>query len=254
MKSRPNVRVTVWGEDAQELWPESIERVEELYPGGVHEGVAGMLRARLGSSAQIRTATMKEPEHGLSPEELDATDVLVWWGHMANDELPDEVARRVQRRVLDGMGLIVLHSSIESKPFRLLMGTTCTFARWRDADDREVVWTVAPAHPIADGVPPVFVIPQHEMYSEFFDIPAPDELVFISSFTGGEVFRSGGCFQRGKGRIFYFSPGHEMHPVFHQQEVQRILANAVTWANARSDSPIELGPAQRAMDESWYAD
>ena len=112
------------------------------------------------------------------------------------------------------MGLIVLHSAHLSKIFRRLMGTRCNL-RWREADDRELVWTVAPQHPIAAGVPHPIVIPKHEMYGEYFDIPPPDELVFVSSFTGGEVFRSGCCFRRGKGRVFYFSPGHETYPIYH---------------------------------------
>ena len=67
------------------------------------------------------------------------------------------------------------------------------------------------------------------MYGEYFDIPQPDELLFISSFSGGEVFRSGCCFRRGQGRIFYFSPGHELYPIYYQPEIQRILANAARW-------------------------
>ncbi len=109
------------------------------------------------------------------------------------------------------------------------MGTTCALL-WREAEDREVVWTVNPAHPIAAGIPHPFVIPRQEMYGEFFDIPQPDDLVFISSFTGGEVFRSGCCYTRGWGRIFYFSPGHESFPIYYQPEVRRIIANGVRWA------------------------
>ena len=134
------------------------------------------------------------------------------------------------------MGLVVLHSAHLSKPFVRLMGTSCHL-RWREADDREVVWTVAPSHPIARGVPPVFVIPQQEMYGEYFDIPAPDELVFLSSFSGGEVFRGGCCFRRGRGRIFYFSPGHETYPVYRQPEVRRVIANGVLWADGE-EAPL----------------
>ena len=74
------------------------------------------------------------------------------------------------------------------------------------------------------------MIDHQEMYGEFFDIPTPDDLVFISSFTGGEVFRSGVTFTRGRGRIFYFSPGDQEYPVYFHPQVRRVLANGVRWA------------------------
>jgi trehalose utilization protein len=199
--------------------------------------VAAALRSELGGTAVIRTATLADPEHGLTSEILEDTDVLAWWGHRAHEAVDDGVVDRVVQRVLDGMGLLALHSSHYSKPFLRLMGTRCSL-RWRNDGEREIVWTVAPAHAITEGVPPVFVIPEHEMYGEYFDIPPPDELVFISSFEGGEVFRSGCCWTRGKGRVFYFSPGHETFPVYHQPEIRRVLANGVRWARRRS-SPLE---------------
>jgi trehalose utilization protein len=210
-------RVTVWNEHRN-------ERGGAVYPEGIHATIAAALREH---RLDVTTATLQDAGHGL--DGLDDTDVLVWWGHSAHDEVPDEAAERVQRRVLAGMGLVVLHSGHHSKPFRLLMGTSCDL-QWREADDRELVWTVAPGHPIASGVPSPIVIPAQEMYGEHFDIPAPDELVFVSSFSGGEVFRSGCCFRRGRGRIFYFGPGHETFPVYHQFEVQRVIANAARWA------------------------
>lgn len=226
------IRVTVWGEDRHEHTNEVVRRI---YPHGMHEAIAAGLRARLAQRVQVRTATLDQPAHGLGGQVLPETDVLTWWGHKAHDEVSDEVAERVAQEVLKGMGLVVLHSGHESKVFKRLMGTSCAL-RWREADDREVVWTVNPTHEIARGVPPVFVIPRQEMYGEFFDIPEPESLVFISSFTGGEVFRGGCCFQRGLGRTFYFSPGHETYPVYHQAEIQQVLANAVEWA----------APSQRA--------
>ena len=199
------------------------------YPQGLHGAIAAGIREHLGDRAQVRTATLEQPEHGLTDEVLDSTDVLTWWGHLAHQQVSDEVAARVQQRVLNGMGLLVLHSAHLSKPFVRLMGTSCSL-RWREADDREVVWTVNPGHPIAAGVPQAFIIDQQEMYGEYFDIPQPDELIFISSYTGGEVFRGGCCFTRGQGRIFYFSPGHETYPVYHHPVVRRVLANGVAWA------------------------
>ncbi|HZU13432.1 MAG TPA: ThuA domain-containing protein [Chloroflexota bacterium] len=234
------IRVTVWGENVHE---HEMPRVRELYPEGMHEAIAQGLRADLGERVQVRTATLQETEHGLTPEVLAATDVLTWWGHAAHEQVSDVVVDRVYQAVLAGMGLLVLHSGHLSKIFRRLMGTSCSL-RWREADDREVVWTVNPGHPIAGGVPEVFIIPRQEMYGEYFDIPQPDELIFISSFTGGEVFRSGCCFYRAAGRVFYFSPGHETYPVYAQPEIRRVLANAVLWAN-------RAGPRRAPTDMSF---
>jgi trehalose utilization protein len=189
-------RVLVWGEHRHER----IEpHVAAIYPDGMHTTIAAGIVEHLGDRARVRTTTLDEPEHGLPDAVLDDLDVLVWWGHAAHGEVADEVVERVHRHVLSGLGLVVLHSGHWSKIFRALMGTTCTL-RWRSARDRELVWTVDPTHPIAEGVPSPIVIDEQEMYGEFFDIPAPDELVFISSFTGGEVFRSGCTFRRGHGR------------------------------------------------------
>ncbi|MGE5272724.1 MAG: ThuA domain-containing protein [Verrucomicrobiota bacterium] len=226
------MRVTVWNEHIHEREDDAVRAV---YPRGIHEAVADAIRGHLGDAATVATATLDEPGHGLA--ELDATDVLVWWGHLGHELVPDGKAELVRQRVLGGMGFVVLHSGHLSKPFVRLMGTSCHL-RWREADDRELVWTVSPSHPIVDGVPPVFSIPKQETYGEYFDIPQPDELVFISSFTGGEVFRSGCCFRRGRGRIFYFSPGHETYPVYRQAEVQRVIANAVLWASGSEQPPL----------------
>jgi trehalose utilization protein len=223
------MNITVWNEHVHERQGGDAGR---LYPEGIHGALAGVLTM----AGDVRTATLAEPEHGLSGEVLERTDVLLWWGHTAHDAVADDVVGRVVERVLGGMGLVVLHSGHHSKPFKRLMGTTCDL-RWRH-DERETVWIVAPGHPIAAGLPDSFVIPEQEMYGEFFDVPPPEELVFISSFTGGEVFRSGCCWTRGRGRIFFFSPGHEANPVYHQAEVQRVLLNAVRWAAPSSgDSP-----------------
>jgi trehalose utilization protein len=204
----------------------------------MHAEIARALAERSAQPLEIRTATLDEPGHGLAGDVLDTTDVLVWWGHRAHDEVPDELAGRIQARVLAGMGLIALHSSSRSKPFMRLMGTTCSY-RWREADDRELMWIAAPGHPIARGLPPVIDVPHHEMYGEPFDIPDPHEIVLISWFSGGEVFRSGCCFRRGEGRIFYLGAGHQEWPVFHQPEIRQLLANAVTWASGDGSTACE---------------
>lgn len=218
-----SIRVTVWNEHEHET---TEPHVAERYPSGIHGAIADGLRA---PGVEVRTATLAEPQHGLSQAVLEATDVLLWWGHIRHDEVSDKVVERVHEHVLSGMGLIVLHSGHFAKIFRRLMGTTCSLA-WRDDGDRELVWTAAPGHPIAAGVDHPIVIEHQETYGEVFDVPAPLETVFISSFSGGEVFRSGLTYQRGRGRVFYFSPGDQKYPVYFHPQVRRVLANAVGWA------------------------
>lgn len=222
------LRVTVWNEGVHEA---TQPEIAAIYPHGIHGAIAEGLRELLGDEVEVRTATLDEPEHGLSEQALAGTDVLLWWGHIAHDRVSDEVVERVRQHVLGGMGLIVLHSGHFSKIFIRMLGTTCSL-RWRNPEggERELVWNVNPTHPIAEGVEQPIVIDAQEMYGEFFDIPTPDDLVFISSFTGGEVFRSGVTFTRGRGKIFYFSPGDQEYPVYFHPQVRRVLANGVRWA------------------------
>ena len=218
------IRVTVWNEGRHEKQDAEIAAV---YPKGIHGAIAVGLAAQPGF--EVRTATLDEPEHGLSDAVLANTDVLTWWGHMAHGDVSDAVVDKVQARVLAGMGLIVLHSAHFSKIFKRLMGTHCSLI-WRELGEKERVWNLAPGHPIAEGLGPYFEIPHTEMYGEYFDIPQPDALVFVSWYPGGEVFRSGCAYQRGRGKVFYFSPGHETFPIYYQAEVRQVLANAVRWA------------------------
>jgi trehalose utilization protein len=219
-----NIRVTVWGEFRHE---KTNEKVRKLYPDGMHKVIAGHLKAQKGISA--KTATLDEPEHGLTEKVLDNTDVLTWWGHMAHHEVSDAIVEKVHARVLEGMGLIALHSAHFSKIFRKLMGTNCSL-RWREAGEKERLWNIEPSHPITQGIGDYFELPHVEMYGERFDIPTPDKLLFISWFQGGEVFRSGCVWERGHGKIFYFRPGHETLPIYHDENVMKIITNAVRWA------------------------
>jgi trehalose utilization protein len=218
-------RVIVWGENVHE---QNDAAVRAVYPGGMHAAIAAGIRERL-PDARVETATLQEPEHGLTAARLAETDVLTWWGHRAHREVDDTVVDRVHQRVLEGMGLVVLHSGHYSKIFKRLMGTSCAL-KWRVDGRPERVWVCDPGHPIARGLPPSFELAQEEMYGEGFDVPAPDELVLISWFAGGEVFRSGCCWRRGRGRVFYFRPGHEIYPTYFDAHVRHVIANGVMWA------------------------
>lgn len=230
------MNVTVWNENRHE---QQNPVVREIYPKGIHGAIASFLE----DVFNVRTATLDEPEHGLTQDVLDGTDVLIWWGHLAHGEVSDEVVERVKQRVLDGMGLIVLHSGHFSKIFKTLMGTSCDL-KWREADEKERIWIVDPSHPIADGIGESIELEKEEMYGEHFDIPAPDQLVMVSWFEGGEIFRSGCTYQRGNGKIFYFRPGHETYPTYYHQDVQKVIANAVKWAAPVNRNRPVYGNAQ----------
>ena len=218
------LRVLVWGEFRHE---KTNPKVAAIYPDGMHETIAAFLRKN--SDFSVKTAWLDQPSNGITDHVLDETDVLVWWGHQAHGEVADDTVAKVKAKVLEGMGLIALHSAHYAKIFKSLMGTTCSL-KWRESTDKERIWNVNPSHPITRGIGDYFEIPAEEMYGEPFGIPTPDELIFISWFTGGEVFRSGATWQRGHGRIFYFRPGHETYPTYHQPEIQQVITNAVHWA------------------------
>lgn len=238
-----SIRVTVWNEHRHE---KSDPAVAAIYPNGIHAAIAEPLRRE--PDMTVRTATLDEPEHGLGAGTLESTDVLIWWGHQAHHEVREEIAARVQERVLQGMGLVVLHSAHMSKPFIRLMGTSCML-RWRDTGEKERLWVVEPGHPIADGLGPWFELAREEMYGERFDVPSPEATVFISWFAGGNVFRSGCCYTRGKGKVFYFQPGHETFPTYKQREVQLVIRNAVRWARPGEGPVMKLGDAEPALEK-----
>lgn len=217
------INVTVWNEYRHEL---KDEKVRDVYPEGIHGQIASFLSEE---NIKVKTATLDEPEHGLTQEVLDNTDVLIWWGHLAHDEVEDDVVNRVHERVLDGMGLVVLHSAHMSKVFMKLMGTSCDL-KWREAEEKERLWVVNPSHPIAEGVDETIELVE-EMYGEHFDVPTPDELIFLGWYEGGNVFRSGMTYRRGNGKIFYFQPGHETYPTYHHKQIKKVIKNGVEWCN-----------------------
>jgi trehalose utilization protein len=219
-----SIRVTVWNEFRHE---KKDPKIAEIYPQGIHEAIAAPLRKT--SDLQVRTAWLDQPENGLNEQLVNQTDVMVWWGHMAHHEVQDAVVERVHKRVLAGMGIVVLHSGHFSKIFKRLMGTSCDL-KWREADEREILWVTRPGHPIVRGIDDHFIIEKEEMYGEYFDIPEPECTFLISSFAGGEVFRSGCTWTRAAGRVVYFRPGHESYPTYHDRNVLRIIENAVRFA------------------------
>lgn len=236
------IKVTIFNEFRHEKQKESIRAI---YPDGIH----GAIKAGIeDEEILVRTVTLDDPECGLTQAVLDDTDVLLWWGHMAHHEVPDEVAQRVRDAVHSGMGAIFLHSGHHSKPFRLLMGTPCNLT-WREDGDYELVWVVNPAHPIAQGIGRFIHLEHVETYGEPFSIPEPDELVFIGCYEGGEVFRSGCCWQRGNGRVFYFQPGHETYPIYHQPEIIKVIKNAIHWAKPTYRAVIECPHVKKPLAE-----
>jgi trehalose utilization protein len=230
------INVTVWNEFRHE---KTNEKVASVYPQGMHTAIAEGLEV----SNKVTFATLDDTEHGLSEQVLNDTDVLIWWGHMAHDEVHNDIVDKVYQRVLKGMGLIVLHSGHFSKIFKKLMGTSCDL-KWREADEKERIWVVKPGHPIAEGIGEYIELPQEEMYGEHFDIPEPDELVMVSWFEGGEIFRSGCCYTRGAGKIFYFRPGHETYPTYYNPQIRKVISNAVKWAAPVNRDYPKYGNAQ----------
>ena len=220
---KDKIKVTIWNEFRHE---KTNEIVKKLYPEGMHKAIADGIAA---DDLEIRLAALDEPEHGLPQDVVDNTDVMLWWGHRAHAEVNDEIVKRVHKRVLEGMGLIILHSGHFSKIFKAVTGTNCSL-KWRNVGERERLWNVEPSHPITQGIGDYFELAQCEMYGERFDIPQDGKIIFISWFEGGEVFRSGVTFERGHGKIFYFQPGHETYPIFYNEKIIRIISNAVRWA------------------------
>ena len=223
------INVTIWNENVHEKAEGDFGNlIRSFYPNGIHNALKEELAA---DDLDITAVSLDMPEQGLPDALLAKTDVLFWWGHCAHHKVDDALVDKIQRRVQEGMGLVVLHSGHYSKIFRRMLGTACSL-RWRECGEKERVWVVDPQHPIAQGVPDSFVVPHTEMYGEPFMIPAEAHVVFISWYEGGNVFRSGVTFQRGAGRIFYFSPGHETFPIYRNPDVVKVLANAARWAAA----------------------
>ena len=238
------INVTVWNEE------DSSPKYQPAYPEGIHNAIAAFLKndEQIGT---LRTAHLDEPYHGLPKDVLDDTDVLLWWGHVRHFLVGDDIVENVKQRVLDGMGLIVLHSGHASKIFRALLGTNTHKLRWREANEIERVWFIDHGHPITAGIGEYIEIPESETYGEFFNIPVPDELISISWYSGGEVFRSGITYKRGNGKIFYFSPGHESYRIYDMPEIQKVLKNAIGWAAPAEYKDIAFNQHKKSPQELY---
>jgi trehalose utilization protein len=218
MATNSKLRVLVWSEGTAP---------KAAYPHDINDAVATALKADF--NLDVRTATFTDAAQGLSEESLASTDVLIWWGHLLHRNVQDVNVERVMRHVRErGMGLVPLHSAHMSKPFTQLIGAPGFIGGWEHDAGPENLKVVAPDHPVAKGVSD-FVIEDEEMYDEPFEIGTPDTVVFHSTFPNGKQIRSGLAYQIGKGRIFYFRPGHEENPTFYRPDVQRIIRNAVYW-------------------------
>lgn len=239
------IRVLVWNEFRHE---KTKENVKAIYPDGMHTVIADFLKD---DDIEVKTAWLDQENCGITKEVLDNTDVLIWWGHMAHGEVPDSVAYLVRDAVLSGMGAIFLHSGHHSKPFRYLLGTSCNLT-WRETADSEILWVVEPSHPITRGIDRYFTLPAEETYGEPFTIPTPDKLLFISSFSGGEVFRSGCLFERTNGKIFYFQPGHETFPTYYDKNVQTVIKNAVRFVAPAYREFITAPHVRKITDDGSY--
>ena len=224
------IRVLVWCENIQN---KTQEDVIAAYPEGMHNTIAEFLNAD--PNIKATTATLDDPECGVTDEKLAETDVVLWWGHVGHKDVPDEVVERLYTHVVkNGMGILCLHSAHFSKIFKRLMGTTCALSILKPNFAVEKLWTLLPGHPIAAGIPNPVDIEMEEAYTEFFDIPQPDELVFNASFGGCGSFRAGAAYHRGRGKVFYFQPGHETYPIYRQKEIREIMLNAIYWANNKT--------------------
>ncbi len=220
------------------IWSEGTANVDEgskkVYPEDINTAIAEGLEPLGAKGWQIVKASLNDPDQGVSDDLLGSTDVLIWWGHKKHGEVKDAVVNNIAERVKRGqMGFIATHSSHFAKPFRKLMGTACSWREYvTDGTSVEVV-VKEPSHPICQGVKS-FKLPAIERYGEPFAVPQPESVPLDGVYTKPdgktEPGRMGLCWTVGKGRVFYFTPGHETYNDYYRPEVRRIFVNAVQWA------------------------
>jgi trehalose utilization protein len=217
------LRVRIWCEGTA---PKST------YPDEIDGALADQLGRVPGLS--VTKARLSDPDAGLSDADLDATDVLTWWGHVRHEEVPDDRAMAVVKRVREGrLGFVALYASCGSKPFKQMMSMTCEPGSWREDGRPEFVSVRTPGHPIARGITP-FTIRKTDMFAEPFAVPPPETVVFVSSWEKGETLRSGLTWTIGSGRVAYLRTGPENFPVLFHPSIRQAVLNSVNWVAYRT--------------------
>jgi len=214
------------------VWSEFTEP-KDVYPKGIHGDIAEYLNAS--GNVEAKVVQLSDPDQGVSQAMLDWADVLLWWGHQKHRDVTDETVQRIVKSVKEGgMGYFAMHSAHYSRGLIAILGTPCGLGSVGDGG-AESISVVMPDHPIAKGVSD-FVVPRTEYFGEPFGVPEPEAVVFKSTFEKGDNiwFRSGCCWTVGKGRVFYFRPGHETYPIMRQPEVQKVIYNATLWSAKRT--------------------
>jgi len=223
-------KVVVWSEGTANVDPGS----KGIYPQDINTAIADGLKPLEARGWEIVKASLNDPDQGISQALLESTDVLIWWGHKKHGEVKDELVERIAARVNAGqMGFIGTHSAHFSKPLKKLLGTPCSWGEYvADGTSAEII-VKEPNHPICKGVTN-FKLPKIERYGEPFKCPTPEAVPLDGLYTRPDgktqPGRMGLCWTIGKGKVFYFTPGHETYNDYHRPEVRQIFINAVEWA------------------------
>jgi trehalose utilization protein len=218
-------------------WSERTEPVE-VYPQGINGAFAEFLKNEKG--VEVAVANLADPEQGAGEEVLRRTDVLIWFGHRKHKEVSDQTVDRVLSHIRDrGMGYLPIHSAHYARPFQKILaeiaekqgkpleGTPGKWGKVKNEGRPELIHVLAPRHPIAKGVKD-FIIPKTETYWNPFIAPAPDLKILEGRYEGDmQDGNDGLLWSYGKGKVFYFRPGHETYPIYYQTEVQQVLKNAI---------------------------
>jgi trehalose utilization protein len=265
------------------VWDERQPQQKEAYPDFLGNVIAKHLDSLDG--IEVRSVGIDDDQQGLSADNLDWAQVLIWWGHARHADIKQETARDIVERIKSGkLSLVALHSAHWSMPFVEAMNErvredakrrfpgekiqfdfvpppgryvptkdsvvtpayyaykqrgeivrvridmpSCIFPEYRADGAPSTIEVLKPDHPLAKNLPTSFVMQHTEMYNEPFHVPEPDEVILKESWKTGESFRSGCLWKIGKGRVFYFRPGHETFGIFLQREPLQVVANAVQW-------------------------
>jgi len=223
-------KVVVWSEGTANVDPGS----KAVYPNDINTAIAQGLQPLAASGWEIVKASLNDPDQGISDALLNSTDVLIWWGHKKHGDVKDQLVSQIVNRVKEGnMGFIATHSSHFCKPLKQLLGTACSWGEYKADGTSVEILVKEPSHPICKGVKD-FKLPKIECYGEPFAVPTPEAVPLDGVYTrpDGQTQpgRMGLCWTIGKGRVFYFTPGHETYNDYYLPEVRRIFVNAVEWA------------------------